>query len=80
MAKLKLKNLSNIGDVLTCEELRTPVAGKVNMMGRWKKNQTVNYGKALPQTKEMLGTAEIVVKDKRLIENLIQPVEKLLRE
>lgn len=141
--------------------LRTPIAGKVNMMGRWKKNQTVNsgdlmmivipneepvsigraklpavgagkvrigqkvktrisnfpdteygyvsgvvssvsaipdkdsnyylevefpnglstnYGKVLPQTKEMLGTAEIVVKDKRLIENLIQPVEKLLRE
>lgn len=141
--------------------LRTPIAGKVNMMGRWKKNQTVNsgdlmmivipneepvsvgraklpaagagkvrigqkvktritnfpdteygyvsgvvssvsaipdkdsnyylevefpnglstnYGKVLPQTKEMLGTAEIVVKDKRLIENFIQPVEKLLRE
>ena len=37
-------------------------------------------GKALPQTKEMLVTAEIVVKDKRLIDNLIQPVEKLLRE
>lgn len=141
--------------------LRTPVAGAVNMMGNWKKNQVVNsgelmiivlpvaqpisvgraklpatgagkvrigqkvktmitnfpateygyvsgivtsvssipdkdsnyyleitfpqglltnYGKVLPQTKEMVGTAEIIIKDKRLIEDFIQPIEWLMRE
>jgi len=29
MAKLKLKNLSNIGDVLTCEELKHIYGGEV---------------------------------------------------
>lgn len=39
-----------------------------------------NYNKVLPQAKKLVGTAEIVVKDKRLIENFIQPLEKILRE
>lgn len=37
-----------------------------------------NYGKHLPQSKQTLGSAEIITKDKRLIENFIQPIEKLL--
>lgn len=39
-----------------------------------------NYGKDLPQARQLVGTAEIVVKDKRLIENFIQPLEKFLRD
>jgi hypothetical protein len=39
-----------------------------------------NYGKVLPQTKEMVGTAEIIIKDKRLIEDFIQPIEWFMRE
>ena len=141
--------------------LRTPIAGKVNMMGRWEANQFVeagsllvivlpdgntmsagraklpaagagkvrigqtvkvrlanfpdteygyvkglvtavsaipdkdsnyfleisfpdglhtNYGKTLPPLKQMVGSAEIIVKDKRLIENLLEPIEKVLRD
>lgn len=41
---------------------------------------TTNYGKILPQSQQMMGTAEIVVKDKRLIENFIQPLEKIIRQ
>jgi len=39
-----------------------------------------NYDKILPQSQQMMGTAEIVVKDKRLIENFIQPLEKIIRQ
>lgn len=39
-----------------------------------------NYGKDLPQLQQLVGTAEIIVKDKRLIENLIQPLEKIFRD
>ena len=39
-----------------------------------------NYNRELPQARQLMGTAEIVVKDKRLIKNLVQPIEKLLKE
>jgi len=39
-----------------------------------------NYGKTLPPLKQMVGSAEIIVKDKRLIENLLEPIEKVLRD
>ena len=38
-----------------------------------------NYGKNLPQTKQILGNAQIIIKDKRLIENFIQPLEKIFK-
>lgn len=41
------------------------------------KGLKTNYGKQLPATKQMTGTAEIVIKDKRLIERLLQPIEQL---
>lgn len=37
-----------------------------------------HYGKQLPPTKQMTGTAEIVIKEKRLIERLLQPIEQLV--
>lgn len=37
-----------------------------------------NYQKKLPQTKTMVGMAEIIVRDKRLIEHLIEPIEKMV--
>lgn len=37
-----------------------------------------NYKKRLPISRQMSGTAEIVIKNKRLIENIIQPLEKLM--
>lgn len=36
-----------------------------------------NYGKELPLTREMKGTAEIVTEDMRLIERLLSPLRKL---
>ena len=42
-------------------------------------NLRTSYGKNLPQTKQILGNAQIIIKDKRLIENFIQPLEKIFR-
>lgn len=39
-----------------------------------------NYGKTLPPMKQMVGSAEIIVKDKRLIENLLEPIKKFLSD
>lgn len=39
-----------------------------------------NYDKNLPQTRQLVGAAEIIVKDKRLIENFIQPLEKFFKD
>lgn len=36
-----------------------------------------NYGKELPLSREMKGTAEIVTEDLRLIERLLAPIKKL---
>ena len=45
----------------------------------YPKGLITNYGKKLPQTKLILGNAQIVIRDKRLIENFIQPLEKIFR-
>jgi len=39
-----------------------------------------NYRKELPGNQEMVGTSEIITKDRRLIERLIQPLVSLFRE
>lgn len=39
---------------------------------------TTNYGKQLPQSKQMVGNAKIIVKNKRLIESFIEPLEQIL--
>ena len=39
-----------------------------------------NYGIALPLTMQLTGSAEIITKEKRLIENLIQPIQKIFKE
>lgn len=39
-----------------------------------------NYGITLPLTMQLTGSAEIITKDKRLIENLIHPIQKILKE
>ena len=36
-----------------------------------------NYGKKLPHAKQMIGTAEIMVKDKRLINHLLEPIRNI---
>lgn len=40
---------------------------------------TTNYGKKLDFSQEMTGTAEIVTKDMRLIERLIQPIRYIIK-
>lgn len=39
-----------------------------------------NYHKTLPLSKQMVGTAQIIVDDKRLIENIIEPISKIIRD
>lgn len=39
-----------------------------------------NYHKSLPLSKQMVGTAQIIVDDKRLIENIVEPISKIIRE
>lgn len=41
---------------------------------------TTNYGIVLDFSQEMAGTAEIITKDRRLIERLVQPMSSLVRE
>lgn len=38
-----------------------------------------NYGKRLPQSRQMIGTAEIIIKNKRLAENLIEPIQRIIK-
>jgi hypothetical protein len=42
-------------------------------------NLRTNYGKNLPQTKQILGNAQIIIKDKRLIDVFFQPFEKIFK-
>jgi HlyD family secretion protein len=45
------------------------------------KNKLVtNYKKELPFNQEMQGNAEIITKDRRLIERLIEPLVSVFRE
>lgn len=39
-----------------------------------------NYGRQLPMSKQMLGEAQIIVKNKRLIENFIEPLEQIMHK
>lgn len=39
-----------------------------------------NYHKTLPLSKQMVGTAQIIVDDKRLIETIVEPISKIIRE
>lgn len=39
-----------------------------------------NYQKELPQSRQMIGTAQIVTEDKRLIEKFMEPISKIIRE
>ncbi|MCE8685258.1 HlyD family efflux transporter periplasmic adaptor subunit [Bacteroides fragilis] len=41
---------------------------------------TTNYGKMLPLTREMKGSAEIITDDLRLLERLIMPLQKIFME
>lgn len=41
---------------------------------------TTNYGKTLPLTREMKGSAEIITDDLRLLERLIMPLRKIFME
>lgn len=43
------------------------------------KGMRTNYGKTLPFTQQMLGSAEIITEDLRLIERFFMPVKKLLK-
>lgn len=44
------------------------------------KGLQTNYGKRLPPSKQMVGSAQVVIRDKRLIEKFIQPLEKFFKE
>ncbi len=39
-----------------------------------------NYGKRLPPSKQMSGTAQIIIRDIRLLERFIQPLEKVIKD
>jgi len=43
-------------------------------------NLVTNYKKALPFNQEMQGNAEIITKDRRLIERLVEPLVSVFRE
>lgn len=43
------------------------------------KGMDTNYGKTLPITRQMLGSADIITEDLRLIERLLMPIKKLLK-
>ncbi len=43
-------------------------------------NLTTNYNRDLPFSQEMQGVAEVVTKDRRLIERLVEPLVSLFRE
>ena len=43
-------------------------------------NLTTNYNRDLPFNQEMQGVAEVVTKDRRLIERLVEPLVSLVRE
>jgi multidrug resistance efflux pump len=44
------------------------------------KGLQTNYGKRLPPSKQMVGSAQVIIRDKRLIEKFIQPLEKIFKE
>lgn len=64
--------VSNISDIPDKE-------GNYIVEIKFPDNLRTNYGKNLPQSKQILGNAQIIIKDKRLIENFIQPLEKIFR-
>jgi hypothetical protein len=43
-------------------------------------NLVTNYNRELPFNQEMQGVAEIVTKDRRLIERLVEPLVSVIRE
>ncbi len=43
------------------------------------KGLITNYGKRLPLSKQMSGTAQIIIQNKRLLERFMQPIEKFLK-
>jgi HlyD family secretion protein len=43
-------------------------------------NLVTNYNKELPFNQEMQGNAEIITKDRRLIERLVEPLVSVFRE
>jgi len=47
---------------------------------RFPKGLTTNYGKKLPITRQMEGSAEIITKDIRLIERFFNPIKMILKK
>lgn len=45
-----------------------------------KSNLVTNYNRSLPFNQEMQGSAEVITKDRRLIERLVEPLVSLVRE
>ena len=43
------------------------------------KGIATNYGRTLPITQQMLGNADIITNDLRLMERLFMPIKKLLK-
>lgn len=47
---------------------------------RFPKGLNTNYGKKLPMTRQMEGSADIITEDIRLIERLVNPIKQLLKK
>lgn len=58
----------------------TPMEGNYAIEVRLPDGLTTNYGITLPASQEMTASAEIVTEELRLIERLIMPVKKVMKE
>ncbi|MBN1986627.1 MAG: HlyD family efflux transporter periplasmic adaptor subunit [Prolixibacteraceae bacterium] len=69
----KVKNISMV-------PVTTEQGGYYTAEIELQNNLVTNYKRELPFNQEMQGTAEIITKDRRLIERLIQPLVSIFRE
>jgi HlyD family secretion protein len=69
-------NITNISMVPVTTEKGGYYTAEIKLIN----NLVTNYKKELPFNQEMQGTAEIITKDRRLIERLVEPLVSVFRE
>lgn len=86
--KIKLDNYPHLeygmleGNITSISLVPVTVPGGVFYTAETElpRGMVTNYGKELPFNQEMMGTAEVVTNDRRLIERLFQPLASLIRD
>jgi HlyD family secretion protein len=69
-------NITNISMVPVTNEKGSYYTAEIELLN----NLVTNYKKELPFNQEMQGNAEIITKDRRLIERLVEPLVSVFRE